>query len=129
MWEGENLRGDEVAFLKPVEREDAVARLRKRVKDNAPRIPEALSGADSSYLLDNQWRMNASRYGTYGSGHGLDTNLVNLALSDLAGLEGREGLALPPRSYVALTTTGAEVEFGMEGADEEDSFHVTVGQW
>jgi hypothetical protein len=36
---------------------------------------------------------------------------------------------LPARSYIAVTETGPEVTIGMDGADEEDSFHVIVGQW
>ena len=32
-------------------------------------------------------------------------------------------------SYVAVTETGPEVEFGMDGVEEQASFHVIVGQW
>ena len=129
LWSGEQLSAEAVAFLQPAERIDAVARLRKLVTENSPKVPAALAGEDSSYAIGNQWRMYAGRYGPYSSGQSLETNLANIALADIAGLEGRAGLALPPRTYVAVTATGAEVEFGMDGAEEEASFHVVVGQW
>jgi hypothetical protein len=59
----------------------------------------------------------------------LNENLANRALSDLAGMNGRPALELPARSYVAVTTTGPEVETGIPYASEEASFHVIVGRW
>jgi hypothetical protein len=59
----------------------------------------------------------------------MDANLANASIATLAGTDGREGLALPPRSYVAVTETGPEVVFGMDGVEEQASFHVIVGQW
>jgi hypothetical protein len=57
------------------------------------------------------------------------TSAANEYLAELAGLAGRPALDLPPRTYVAVTTAGPEVEFGMPGVMEEASFHVVVGQW
>jgi hypothetical protein len=59
----------------------------------------------------------------------LAANLANDAITNLAGLAGGGALKLPPRSYVAVTTTGPEVVFGMDGVEEDRSFHVIVGQW
>jgi hypothetical protein len=59
----------------------------------------------------------------------LATNLANDAITNLAGLAGGSELKLAPRSYVAVTTTGPEVVFGMDGVEEDKSFHVIVGQW
>jgi hypothetical protein len=131
IWSGEKLSPGAVAFLQPAERIDAVERLRKLVKENAPELPAALTDDDSTYarMQRQQWRMYRGRYGSYSSEQTMETNLANDALTGLAGLAGREGLALPPRSYVAVTATGPEVEFGMNGAKEAASFHVVVGQW
>jgi hypothetical protein len=64
------------------------------------------------------------------SGEGqLSENSASRALSDLAGMNGRPALDLPPRSYVAVTTTGPEVETGISYAKEDKSFHVVVGRW
>jgi hypothetical protein len=73
--------------------------------------------------------MMRGRYSSYGGSESLEKNLANVSISKLAGLEGSEGLALPPNSYLAVTETGPEVVFGMEGVEEEASFHVIVGQW
>jgi hypothetical protein len=59
----------------------------------------------------------------------LAANLANEAVTSLAGLTGGEEFDLPPRSYIAVTATGPEVLYGMDGVEEEASFHVIVGQW
>jgi hypothetical protein len=75
------------------------------------------------------WQMYRGRFGFQNNEARLSTSLVSEALAELAGLAGRPALALPPRSYVAVTAKGPEVELGMRGAEEEASFHVMVGQW
>jgi hypothetical protein len=69
------------------------------------------------------------RYRPQSSEGQLNENSASRALSDLAGLNGRPALDLPGRSYVAVTTTGPEVETGISYAEEEASFHVVVGRW
>jgi len=131
LWLGEKLESGSLSFLKSVQRTDAVNRFRKIVNDRSPATPEALVGADSSSrsLQRRQWRAMRGRYSTYSGNESLDANLAYASIATLAGTDGREGLALPPRSYVAVTETGPEVEFGMDGVEEEASFHVIVGQW
>lgn len=126
VWAGENLGKDAVAFLQPIERGAAVARLRKLATDNAPQAPPELVDGDSYY---RQYQMYGGRYGQYYAEHTLAGNLANDALGEVIGTHGMEGLQLPPRSYVAVTETGPEVEFGMRGAKEQASFHVVVGRY
>jgi hypothetical protein len=126
VWAGEKLDKDAVAFLQPIERGDAVTRLRKLATDNAPQAPPELAEGDSYY---RRYQMYGGRYGQYYIEHTLAGNLANDALSAVVGMPGEDGLQLPPRSYVAVTETGPEVEFGMRGAKEQASFHVIVGRY
>jgi hypothetical protein len=130
-WSGENLANGSVAFLKPVERLDAVDQFRRIVTARSPEKPDALADANSrsSTYQRRQWMAMRGRYSAYSGSESLDANLANASIASLAGTDGREGLAMPPRSYVAVTTTGPEVVFGMDGVTEEASFHVIVGQW
>ena len=61
-------------------------------------------------------RRMSRQYGLQYSEQRLDDNLLSDALADLAGLAGQPALPLPPRSYVAVTETGPEVELGIAGA-------------
>jgi hypothetical protein len=126
VWAGENLVKDAVVFMQPVERGDATARLRTLATKNAPQAPPELTDGESYY---RQFQMYGGRYGQYYVEHTLAGNLANDALSEIVGMPGEDGLALPKRSYVAVTETGPEVEFGMRGAKEQASFHVTVGRY
>jgi len=131
LWLGEKLENGNVGFLRAIERGDAAERFGKLVRERSPQTPDALTGLDtrSSSIQRQQWQMMRGRYSSYGGTESLETNLANVSISTLAGLEGREGLALAPNSYVAVTETGPEVVFGMDGVEEEASFHVIVGQW
>ena len=130
LWSGEDLEIEKVGFLQPVERDAAAERFGKLVQERSPQAPDALTGLDtrSSSAQRRQWQMMRG-YSSYGGTENIESNLANVSISSLAGLEGTEGLALPPRSYVAVTETGPEVVFGMDGVEEEASFHVIVGQW
>jgi hypothetical protein len=130
-WSHENLAVGKVEFLKPVERFDAVERFRRIVTERSPQTPDALLGADSrsSSFQRRQWMAMRGRYSGYSGNESLEANLANASIASLAGVDGREGLQLSPRSYVVVTETGPEVEFGMDGVEEEASFHVIVGQW
>ena len=132
LWVGEKLAAGAVAFLNRIERPDAIRRFRELVLENEPEPPAALSGDDSHFAVmqQRQWRQTyGGRFGFQSGEARLATSLMNEAVAELAGLAGRPALALPPRSYVAVTATGPEVELGMRGAEEEASFHVIVGQW
>jgi hypothetical protein len=105
--------------------------LTKQIADNAPRAPEALDASDSD-LAALQPRSRFSSNGRWGSQYNtgqLSANLAAEAIADLAGIGDGPALALPPRSYVAITETGPEVETGIADAEEEASFHLIRGIW
>jgi hypothetical protein len=130
-WSGEKLADGQTEFLKAVEQPDAVERFRKFVTERSPQTPDALVGSNpqSSSFQRRQWMAMRGRYSAYSGSESIEANLANASIASLAGTDGREGLELPPRSYVAVTETGPEVAFGMDGVVEEASFHVMVGQW
>ena len=101
------------------------------MRDNEPEAPSALTGSerDFSSMRGRPARRMFRRYQPPSGGEQLGDNLANLAISDLAGMNGRPALDLPPRSYVAVTVRGPEVETGIPNAVEEASFHVIVGRW
>jgi hypothetical protein len=128
---GENLAYEARNELQPIERVDAIRRLRELVMANQPEAPAALSAPDSDFVLlqRRQQRRQYRNAGFQYSDERLSMNLVNQRLTALAGLSSEPALNLPPKSYVAVTDAGPEVVIGMEGAQEEDSFHVIVGMW
>jgi hypothetical protein len=131
LWIGEEMADGSMTFLKPIEQTEAIRRFRQLVMTNAPEPPAALADGDSHYaILERRTnRMYRSRYGYPEADTRLTTSSVNEYLADLAGLAGQPALDLPPRSYVAVTDTGPEVELGLQGVKEEASFHIVVGHW
>lgn len=130
LWSGENLADGAIHFLEPAERIDAIRQLRKLATANEPQAPLALNDSDVDVLQRRQRRrMYRSRFGLQYSQARLSDSLVRGALDDLLGLSGQAALSLPPRSYIAITTKGTEVEYGMRGVEEVDSFHIVLGQW
>ena len=128
---GENITSDASAGLQPVERDDAIRRINRLIVEHAPQAPDALASSES----DLATMRSRSRYGGYGRNGlqynpgKLSENLEGEALINLAGLGGQPALSLPPRTYVAITETGPEVETGISYAKEEASFHVIVGKF
>lgn len=133
LFAGEHVAADSTVRLPPTSRADALARWRRFVVDNDPVSPPQLSDSALDIVRMQQRsrrRMLQQMYGRLDySYQRLRNNLLNEAISSLAGLDGREGLPLPPRSYLAVTQTGPEVELGVPGATEEASFHVLLGRW
>jgi hypothetical protein len=128
---GENIANDALTPLEPIERGEAVRRLGRLVLDNLPKAPEELATTDSD-LAAMTSGSRYRRYGRYGgqfSGARLLDNLAGSAIAELSGRTDQPGLDLPPRSYVAITETGPEVEVGMSSAKEEASFHMIEGKW
>ncbi|HEX4413129.1 MAG TPA: hypothetical protein VH107_05830 [Lacipirellulaceae bacterium] len=128
---GENIAQDSSASLKTITRDEAGRLINKRVVENTPQAPPELAVADTDvYAFRSRARYQPYwRYGLQQGTSKLSENLARTEISSLAGLNGQPALELPPRSYVAITETGAEVEFGVSNAREEASFHVTEGRW
>ena len=128
---GQQLAEDARVALKPISRDDAVKQVVALIRDNEPELPAALAGGDQDFFgrRGRTSRRSFTRSRPVPGDGQLSENLANRAMADLAGLNGRPALELPPRSYVAVTTRGAEVETGIPYAEEEASFHVVVGRW
>jgi hypothetical protein len=128
---GQGLANELRVALQPTSRNDAVKRIVDLVRDSEPEMPAELSGSDRDFL-GRRGRSARRLYTRFPRQQGegqLNDNVANRALSDLAGMNGRPALDLPARSYVAVTTTGPEVETGISYAKEDASFHVVVGRW
>jgi hypothetical protein len=128
---GEDLANESRVALTPISRDDAVKRIVQLIRDNDAEPPPELASGERDFI-GRHGRSTRRLYGRYRaqSNEGqLNENLANRALSDLAGMNGRPALDLPARTYVAITTTGPEVETGISYAKEDTSFHVVVGHW
>jgi hypothetical protein len=128
---GNGLANESRTALQPISRDDAIKRIVELVRDNEPEMPNELSGSDRDFFgrRGRFTRRFVGRYRTQSGAGQLNENLANRAMSDLAGMNGRPALDLPARSYVAVTTTGPEVETGISYATEDASFHVVMGRW
>lgn len=128
---GDDLASESRVALAPISRDDAVKRIAELMRDNEPEMPAELSGSERDFF-GRRGRSNRRSFGGYrpqANNGQLNENLASRALSDLAGMNGRPALDLPARSYIAVTTTGPEVETGISHADEDGSFHVVAGRW
>jgi hypothetical protein len=128
---GEDIADASSAALQPIEKADAVRQINRLISDNLPQAPAALAASDTE-LATLFGRTRYGRFGRYSpaanSGR-LSENLAGEALANLAGFGDRPGLDLAPRSYVAITETGPEVEVGISYAQQEASFHLIEGKW
>ncbi|MEM9185556.1 MAG: hypothetical protein AAGB00_03580 [Planctomycetota bacterium] len=132
-WLVESAPQAEQVELQRCEELDAVAAVRTQTTENVPTLPVGLDAAADNELLDRQRQRNRKRMrreqGIDYSPHTLTDNLLNRAIDRLTGLEGSDPLALPPRSYVAITREAPWLEYGLDGLSERGSFHVVIGRW
>lgn len=128
---GEGLQVNARANLQAIDRIEAIRRLRTLVTEHKAEMPAALAAPDSEFLaMQNRQQMRSFRRAGFQYGNErLSTNRMNQMLDQLAGLSNMPALATPPKSYIAVTEKGPEVPLGIEGATEEASFHVIIGQW
>jgi hypothetical protein len=118
--------------LAPCSRLDALRQLRALVTANEPATPAALAGDESSFAINQRRQQRRVFRRQFGLDYGterLSSNLQSDAIGALVGSGGEPVLALPPRSYVAVTETGPEVVIGVPDTDEQASFHLVVGSW
>jgi hypothetical protein len=131
MFAGENIAAAAATPLAPITRDDAIRTVLKHIAANMPRTPEALAGSESEPATIQQ-RPRYGGFGRWGSQYTtgrLSENLAAESIAQLSGTGDHPALALPPRSYVAITRTGPEVETGIREAEEEASFHLLEGMW
>ncbi len=127
---GDEIDDDESAMLKLVSKDVAIRSINKQIMDNRPQEPAELSSGESDAVVSRRARYRPYwRYGLQNYTGKLSENLAGNALSNLAGLLGEPALNLPPRTYLAITEKGPEVETGISYAKEEASFHVVEGRW
>jgi hypothetical protein len=126
---GENAANDSSTALVPIARDDAARLINRLVVDAVPQAPAELGASDIDFAALQSRSRFYGRFGMQHNGGRLSENLAGSALMDLAGLTGRPALELLPRSYVAITETGPEVELGISYAKEEASFHLIEGRY
>jgi hypothetical protein len=110
----------------------ALRRLRQLLAENQPEVPAALADDRTGFSRlqrRQQRRLFRLQYGLEYGAERLSDNLQSEATAALVGSGAETVLDLPPRSYVAITEHGPEVELGIPGATEDASFHVVVGNW
>jgi hypothetical protein len=128
---GEQLAEGARTLLQPVSHEDAGKRFAQIVRDRPFEPPPELEGSDRDFSARRN-RMARRVYGRYRTPASIDQYLESIAdrtISELAGMTGQPPLTVPPRTYIAVTESGAEVETGIQNFKEEASLHVIVGQW
>ncbi len=132
MFCGDTIPDRATVTLQPSSHAVALRRLRKLVSENQPELPPALKISreyTSGSQRSRQRRFQRNQFGREHSSARLGQNLLNDAIAALVATTPKTVLNLPPRSYVAITTTGPEVELGIRAAEEVASFHVLFGQW
>jgi hypothetical protein len=128
---GEDIADGGSAPLQPMERDQAGRRLNGLITENLPQAPTELAtpeGELSAFGSRARYR-KYNRYGASSNVARLSDNLASNAIASLGGLDGGPALELLPRSYVAITETGPEVDTGIPDAEEEASFHLIEGKW
>jgi hypothetical protein len=131
MFFAEGVGESESANLQPIEQDDAIRRISKLIVEALPQAPMALASNDAD-LASVLGQRRSRRYGRYGGQYSsgrLSENIAADSITSLAGLNGAPALALAPRSYVAVTEKGPEVELGVSTAQEEASFHLIQGKY
>jgi hypothetical protein len=128
---GEQLADGARTVLQPVSHDEAGKRFAQIVRDHSFEPPPELTGSDRDFSARRN-RLSRRVYGRYRTQATIDQFLESLSdrtISALAGNTGQAPLSVAPKTYVAVTESGAEVETGLENFEEEASLHVSVGQW
>jgi hypothetical protein len=127
---GETIAEGAAVELSPTEQREAARRLGELARRNRPAPPAALTPADGrTFSMQDALIMSYSMYDYDYSGAMLSGNLLHNEIEQWTSMSDPVSTPWPPRTYVAITKKGPEVEIGMEGTLEEESFHVVVGQW
>lgn len=109
---------------------DALRVLRERIVAHQPRMPPELAGSQEPDSLSHRRQQYFRRFADPQVGiERLSENALDRAIADLVAPTADGVLNLPPRSYVAVTATGPEVDLGLPDAEEEASFHLLLGNW
>ncbi len=128
---GDSIVDRATASLKPSIPAEALRQLRALISENEPEPPPALAEDENGFPRSQRRRQRRlqQRYGLEYCAERLSENLASEAIAALVATSDESVLNLPPKSYVAITETGPEVELGIPDVTEQASFHVLVGQW
>jgi hypothetical protein len=127
---GADLAADETVELKPAAAIDALRTLRELVMANEPEAPAALAESEDRSRSRRRRRHILQQHTEVEfSLERLSENLLSEAIASLVVTADEPGLNVPNGSFIAITETGPEVELGISGAEELESFHVVVGTW
>ena len=133
IFQAENLGDGRETELQSIARLEAVRQLRTLVLQNEPYPPDGLVQEDDFSLVEEERRLARKRlerelslqYSEARAGQ----SLLNTTIDELAGLTGGNPLMLPPRSYVAFTTTAVGVDLGLDSVRQLGGFQVVIGRW
>jgi len=127
---GADLAADETVELKPAAAIDALRTLRELVMANEPEAPAALAESEDRSRSRRRRRHILQQHTEVEfSLERLSENLLSEAIASLVVTADEPGLNVPNGSFIAITETGPEVELGISGAEELESFHILVGTW
>lgn len=129
---GESIAEGAQVELEKSTHDAALRRIRQLVTEHRPETPAALE-MEPTPIAQMQRRQQRQYYRNqlgmdYGSAR-LRDNLPNDAIAAIAGTNLAPVENLPPRTYFAVTEKGPDVELGVPGVVEQDSFHVIEGKW
>lgn len=131
-WMAEAVTGGKRVPLMSITQAKAAGALRSLFAENEPLIPVGLDDDGSTYLQEQRRQIRRQMRRQYNLDYADSTvgmNRMNELLDRLVGADGSPALALPPRSYVAVTEEGVTMHFGLENAQESGSMHVIIGRW
>jgi hypothetical protein len=119
---GENIKPGEKVLLQPdTPQRSKRLDMHQVLLANRPMRPQEI---DTSAMQSSRWMWGWGGLGAPSQA----TGCLELALDQVeAHLIGQT--PLPKRSYVAMVSRSPEVDFGLESAEEDSSFHVILGHW
>lgn len=131
-WLTKSLADGERKALTSVAKSDATNALRTLLSNNEPQVPIGLEESDNSFIQEQRRQMQRQMRRQYNIDYAdttLGGNRMNELLDRLIGSDGTPPLALPPRSYVAVTGKAVTMQLGIDNVEESGSLHVILGRW
>jgi hypothetical protein len=134
LFQADSIAAGASAPLSAVQKEsDVAARLRRVFQENAPEFPEGFE-ARTGGVFGQQNRNAVSAYSYYYGGAGglASTSRLEQRLASFTQpVDSQTGRSvnLQDGTFLAITREGVDLATGLEGAQEEASFHVVEGKW
>jgi len=124
-----NLAEKDAGAARTIKRADAIGLLRKILSDHQPSFAVTGNRTTSGGMFGFGQHRYYSRHYQYGWGgpgpsQSLDTSLMENTLRTLLS-----SVDLKPGTYVAICSRRPDIEPGTPRVEEEDCFHVIIGEW